>query len=163
MTTIEFAVYAEQIKQKLKRGESKYLFDYIRKINRALARLNVKKRFFSEYDPDELYFIYMLLSGKFPKQEIAIELINYIAEKLARVWTLTLSTLDRKREHKRFTLTIHTLSPDIAGVSVIASLKGKEVWLEIIREGFVLEGKFGDVIDDLMSLIVLYRKILGGD
>jgi len=164
MTTIEFAVYAEQIRQKLKKKENKYVLDCIKKINRALARLNAKKRFLSEYDLNELNFIYILLSGKLTKQAIVIKLIEYIVKKLANVWTLTMDMPDEKREHRRFSLIIHPLSPNIfEGISVTASLKGKEVFLEITREDFVLEGKFDEVIDDLMSMIVLYERASGGD
>ena len=163
MTAIEFVVTLEYIRQKARSKEGRNLFKYIRKINRALARHGIKKRLLSKPDLPELYFIYTLLNSKLPEQDIAIKLLEHIVPYVANAWTFTINSLHRSKKQQSFTLTIHPLCPDIAGTSIVAFPTKNGVRFEIHRGDFFKEGCLDDIIDDIVSILLLYKAASGGD
>jgi hypothetical protein len=167
MKTIEFVVTLEHIRQKARGKEGRKLFRYIRKINKALARHGIKRRILSKPDLPELYFIYTLLSSKLPEQAVVIKLIEHIVPFVANVWTFTVSSLHRSKKQQIFTLTIHSMCPDIVGTTVVAEPTENGIRLSIHRGDFIKEGRLDDILDeiigDLISILLLYKAAGRGD
>jgi hypothetical protein len=163
MTAIEFVVTLEYIRQKAKSKEGRNLFKYIRRINRALAKHGIKRRLLSKPDLPELYFIYTLLNSKLPEQAIAIKLLEHIVPHVANVWTITLNSLHRSVKQQTFTLNIYPPYPDIGKTSILASPTENGIRFEIHRDDFLKEGQLDDIIDDLISILILYKMVIGGD